>query len=189
VTTGEVGLTYDVPFDSLEALRANPDVVVQSGLSAHVWFVALNNKLSDPPFDNKAVRQAMNHAIDKQGIVRDILQGTAEVSSTPLSPIYGDVYNADVRKYPYDPAKAKALLAEAGYPDGFGNCEFMVPEIGSGMQSPFEMGTYIQANLAAVGIDCQIKTMEWGPILRPTATGRKWQKCQGTRPRVTLITC
>ena len=165
VTTGEIDLTYDVPFDSLDALRANPAVAVQSGLSAHVWFIALNTTLANPPFDNKLVRQAMNHAVDKQGIVRDILQGTAEVSVAPLSSIYGDSFNPDVRKYDYDPAKAKALLAEAGYPDGFSNCEFMVPESGSGMQSPVEMGTYIQANLAAVGINCQIKTLEWGAYL------------------------
>lgn len=165
ISTGEIGLTLDVPFDSLKDLEANPDVVVQQGLSAHVWFVALNNKLMDPPFSNKLVRQAMNYAIDKEGIVRDILQGTGVVSSSPLSPIYGDTHNPDVKKYPYDPAKAKELLAEAGFADGFGNCEFMVPESGSGMQSPVEMGTFIQANLMAVGINCQIKTMEWGAYL------------------------
>jgi peptide/nickel transport system substrate-binding protein len=165
VTTGEVDLTYDVPFDSLDSLRANPSVVVQDGPSAHVWFVALDTTRATPPFDNKLVRQAMNYAVDKQGIVRDILQGTAEVAVAPLSTIYGDSFNADVPRYDYDPAKAKALLAEAGFPDGFSGCEFMVPESGSGMQSPVEMGTYIQANLAAVGIDCQIKTMEWGAYL------------------------
>ncbi|HID66687.1 MAG TPA: ABC transporter substrate-binding protein, partial [Roseibacterium sp.] len=166
VVTGEVDLTLDVPFDSLKDLEANPDVVVQLGASAHVWFVVLNTQLSDPPFDNVLVRQAMNHAVNKKGIVDDILQGTALVSTGPLSPGYGDMQNPNVRLYPYDPDKARELLAQAGYPDGFGNCEFMVPESGSGMQAPVEMGTFIQANLAAVGIDCSIKTLEWGAYLK-----------------------
>jgi len=108
----------------------------------------------------------MNHAVNKESIVKDILQGTATISSGPLSPGYGDLQNADVRQYPYDPGKAKELLAEAGYADGFGGCEFLVPESGSGMQAPVEMGTFIQANLAAVGIDCSIKTLEWGAYLK-----------------------
>ncbi len=166
VSTGEIDLTVDVPFDSLDDLKANPDVVVQQGLSAHVWFVVLNTQLSDPPFDNVLVRRAMNHAVDKEGIVQDILQGTAQVSTGPLSPGYGDMFNPNVRKYPYDPDKARELLSAAGYPDGFGNCEFMVPESGSGMQAPVEMGTFIQANLAAVGINCSIKTLEWGAYLK-----------------------
>lgn len=166
VTTGEIDLTVDVPYDSLEALAANPDVELKLGASAHVWFVTLNTQLSSPPFDNVLVRQAMNHAVNKESIVNDILQGTATVSSGPLSPGYGDLQNTDVHQYPYDPDKARELLAEAGYADGFGDCEFMVPESGSGMQAPVEMGTFIQANLAAVGIDCSIKTLEWGAYLK-----------------------
>ncbi|THH34776.1 ABC transporter substrate-binding protein [Aliishimia ponticola] len=166
LTTGEIDLTVDVPFDSLESIKENPDVELQLGDSAHVWFVALNTQLSDPPFDNVLVRQAMNYAVDKEGIVKDILQGTASVSSGPLSAAYGALQNTDVKKYPYDPEKARALLAEAGHADGFGNCEFMVPESGSGMQAPIEMGTLIQANLAAVGINCSIQTMEWGAYLK-----------------------
>ncbi|MCF6317583.1 MAG: ABC transporter substrate-binding protein [Marinosulfonomonas sp.] len=166
ITTGEIDLTVDVPFDSLADLEANPDVMVKQGPSAHVWFVVLNTQLSDPPFDNVLVRRAMNHAVDKESIVRDILQGTAVVSTGPLSPGYGDMHNADVPQYPYDPDKARELLAEAGHADGFSNCEFLVPESGSGMQAPVEMGTFIQANLAAVGINCSIKTMEWGAYLK-----------------------
>lgn len=164
ISTGEIDLTYDVPVDSLDSLRDNPAVEVRTGLSAHVWYVVLNTQLSDPPFDNKLVRQAMNHAVDKVAIVDDILKGTGEVSYSPLSPIYGKYHNPEVQKYPYDPEKARALLAEAGYPDGF-QCEFLVPESGSGMQSPVEMGTLIQAYLMQVGINCSIKTMEWGAYL------------------------
>lgn len=183
ITTGEIGLTYDVPVESLDTLRADPNVTVDTGLSAHVWYVALNATLSDPPFDNKLVRQAMNYAINKESIVRDILQGTAVVSSSPLSPVYGAYYNEDVRQYPYDPEKAKALLAEAGHPDGFA-CEFLVPESGSGMQSPVEMATLIQANLSAVGINCSIQTMEWGAYLteyrnHPQMAQMSWNSAMG----------
>lgn len=164
ITTGEIDLTYDVPTESLNALRSDPNVVVLEGLSAHVWYVTLNVRLDDPPLSNKLVRQALNYAVDKESIVKNILQGTGVVAYSPLSPVYGEYHNENVARYPYDPAKAKALLAEAGYPDGF-SCKFMVPESGSGMQSPVEMATYIQANLAAVGVDCEIQTMEWGTYL------------------------
>jgi peptide/nickel transport system substrate-binding protein len=70
----------------------------------------------------------------------------------------------DVQRYDYDPERAKELLAEAGYEDGF-TCDFWLPESGSGMQQPVVMGTAIQADLAAVGIDCTIQTFEWGSYL------------------------
>lgn len=184
ISTGEIDLTYDIPVESLASLRENPDVAVKTGLSAHVWYVVLNTRLSEPPFDNKLVRQAMNHAIDKEAIVTEILQGTGEVSHSPLSPIYGAYHNPDVRQYPYDPDRARALLAEAGHPDGFSNCEFLVPESGSGMQSPVEMGTFIQAYLMQVGINCTIKTMEWGAYLTeyrnsPQMAQMSWNSTMG----------
>ena len=64
----------------------------------------------------------------------------------------------------YDPAKAKQLLAEAGYPNGFATT-LWVPESGSGMQSPVAMSTVIQSNLKAVGVNVTMQTMEWGAYL------------------------
>lgn len=143
----------------------------------------MNVTLSDPPLDSKLVRQALNYAVDKQALVEDILMGAGVVSVSPLSPIYGDYFNSNVQKYPYDPEKAWALLAEAGRPDGF-QCEFMVPESGSGMQSPLEMGTFSQANLAAVGVNCSIQTMEWGAYLKafregPQLAQMSWNSVMG----------
>ena len=70
-----------------------------------------------------------------------------------------------MQKYPYDLEKAKALLKDAGYPGGF-ELTFLVPESGSGMQSPVEMATVIQANLATVGVKAKIQTLEWGAYLK-----------------------
>ena len=183
ITTGEIDLTYDVPAESLDALRTDTNVAVLEGLSAHVWYFVLNTRLENPPFNKKLVRQAMNYAVDKEAIVKNILQGTGVAAYTPLSPVYGKTHNKDVRRYDYDPAKAKELLAEAGYPDGF-ECKFLVPVSGSGMQSPVDMGTYIQANLAAVGIRCEIQTMEWGAYLAeyrnsPQMAAMSWNSTVG----------
>src|SRR5262249_59163386 len=110
------------------------------------------------------VGQAMNYAVNKEAIIRDILKGTAVVAVSPLSPVYGLYAEPGVQRYPYDPEKAKALLKEAGQASGF-DVTFFVPESGSGMQSPVEMPPVIQANLAAVRGRAKIQTMEWGPYL------------------------
>jgi peptide/nickel transport system substrate-binding protein len=105
----------------------------------------------------------MNYAVNKQAIVDNLLQGTGVLAVNPLPPVVWG-YTADIQQYDYDPDKARELLAEAGYPDGF-SCSFWVPESGSGMQQPVAMGTAIQADLKAVGVDCEIQTFEWGTYL------------------------
>ena len=163
IKTGEIDLTMDVPPDSLADLRKDPDVVVAETNSSAVWYVALNTR--HPALKDKRVRQALNYAVQKEAIIRDILKGTAIVATTPLSPVYGPYHEDKTIRYPYDPEKAKALLKEAGFASGF-DVTFFVPESGSGMQSPVEMGTVIQANLAAVGVRAKIQTMEWGAYLK-----------------------
>ncbi|HEX7785363.1 MAG TPA: ABC transporter substrate-binding protein [Methylomirabilota bacterium] len=163
IKTGEVDMTMDVPPDSLAELRKDGDVVVAETNSSAVWYVALNTR--HPALKDRRVRQALNYAVQKDAIIRDILKGTAIVATTPLSPVYGPYHEDKTVRYPYDPAKAKALLKEAGFANGF-DVTFFVPESGSGMQSPVEMGTVIQANLAAVGVRAKIQTMEWGAYLK-----------------------
>jgi peptide/nickel transport system substrate-binding protein len=163
IKTGEIDLTMDVPPDSLADLRKDPDVVVAETNSSAVWYVALNTR--HPALKDRRVRQALNYAVQKEAIIRDILKGTAIVATTPLSPVYGPYHEDKTVRYPYDPEKARALLKEAGFASGF-DVTFFVPESGSGMQSPVEMGTVIQANLAAVGVRAKIQTMEWGAYLK-----------------------
>src|SRR5215470_17669436 len=163
IKTGEIDLTIDVPPDSLDDLRRDPNVVVAESNSSAAWYVALNTR--HPILKDKRVRQALNYAVNKDAIIRDILKGTAIVSKSPLSPVYGSYHEDQVTLYPYDPAKAKALLKDSGYPSGF-DLTFFVPESGSGMQSPVEMATVIQANLAQVGVRAKIQTMEWGAYLK-----------------------
>ncbi len=189
IKTGEIDLTMDVPPDSLDSLRKDPNITVAESNSSAVWYIALNTRHA--VLKDKRVRQAMNYAINKEAIIRDILKGTAIVSSGPMSPVYGPFHEEKTSRYPYDPEKAKALLKDAGYAGGF-EVVFLVPESGSGMQQPVEMGTVIQAQLQAVGIKAKIQTMEWGAYLKkyldgPDMAEMSWNPSIGDPDHVTYM--
>jgi len=164
---GEADIIVDVNPDSIESLEsdANYSVIKQDG--PHVWYVGLNTDKT--PFDDVKVRQAVNYAVDKESIVNDILKGTGTVSTQPLPNVLLG-HNPELEGYPYDPEKAKELLKEAGYADGF-TVNFLIPESGSGMQSPVPMSTAIQGYLQAVGITVNLTKMEWGTFLNEIGQG------------------
>ncbi|TCD13676.1 ABC transporter substrate-binding protein [Oricola cellulosilytica] len=159
--SGGLDIMVEVPPDSLQQFRTDDQFVVHEQAGPHVWFLILNAK--EGPFANKAVRQAANYAVNKSALVENILQGTAEVAAGPTPPAFAWAYNEGLEPYPYDPDKARELLAEAGY-DGE-ELTFYVTEGGSGMLDPIAMGTAIQADLEAVGMDVSIETYEWNTFL------------------------
>src|ERR1700687_475033 len=164
--TGAVDLIVSPPPDSVADLESSPKVTVRRQVGAHVWYLGFNN--SKKPFDDKRVRQALNYAVDKEAIVRDVLKGTGAVSKGPVLPgTWGD--EGGIKPFPYDPERAKKLLAEAGLASGF-STTLWVPESGSGMQSPVAMRTIIQSNLKAVGVNVTRQTMEWGTFLAKLRT-------------------
>ena len=164
--TGAVDLIVSPPPDSVADLESSPKVTVRRQVGAHVWYLGFNN--SKKPFDDKRVRQALNYAVDKEAIVRDVLKGTGAVSKGPVLPgTWGD--EGGIKPFPYDPERAKKLLAEAGLASGF-STTLWVPESGSGMQSPVAMRTIIQSNLKAVGVNVTLQTMEWGTFLAKLRT-------------------
>ncbi|VEF46330.1 peptide ABC transporter substrate-binding protein [Bacillus freudenreichii] len=159
--SGNIDFIVNVPPDDIDRLKGDDrlEVIEQPGM--HVWWTALNTQRE--PFNDVKVRQAVNYAINKEAIVEGILQGTGEVANSPVPPtVWG--HNPNAKNYEYDPEKAKELLKEAGYPDGF-EVTYWVPESGSGMQQPEQMAAAIQADLANVGIDVKIQTLEWGTYL------------------------
>jgi peptide/nickel transport system substrate-binding protein len=92
-----------------------------------------------------------------------VLEGTAEVAAGPTPPAFAWAYNEALEPYPYDPDRARALLAEAGMENP--EITFYVTEGGSGMLDPIAMGTAMQADLEAVGFDVTIETYEWNTFL------------------------
>ncbi len=159
--SGGLDIMVEVPPDSLTQFRDNDSYKVVEQAGPHLWFLILNVK--EGPFSDKKVRQAANYAINKKALVENILQGTAQVAAGPTPPAFAWAYNDALEPYPYDPEKAKALLAEAGY-DG-AEITFYVTDGGSGMLDPVSMGTAIQADLEAVGMKVNVETYEWNTFL------------------------
>ena len=157
---GGIDMLVEVPPVALSQFEGDRYKLVEQA-GPHVWFLILNTK--EGPFADKRVRQAANYAINKEAIVDNVLEGTAEVAAGPTPPAFAWAYNADLEPYPYDPEKAKALLAEAGVEGA--ELTFFVTEGGSGMLDPVAMGTAMQADLNAVGFDVKIETYEWNTFL------------------------
>ncbi|MEQ8896057.1 MAG: ABC transporter substrate-binding protein [Roseovarius sp.] len=157
---GGIDMMVEVPPTSMGQFEGD-EYTVHEQAGPHVWFLILNAK--EGPFADMKVRQAANYAINKEAIVNDVLEGTATVAAGPTPPAFAWAYNEDLDPYPYDPGKAKALIAEAGAEGA--ELTFYVTEGGSGMLDPVPMGTAIQADLEAVGFDVSIETYEWNTFL------------------------
>ena len=108
--TGEVHIIQEVPVDQIQALAGDAKVKVQSAQGTRMYMVEINTKL----ISDVRVRQALNHAINWDEIVKEIYGGRAHRVGTALLPS-GFGYNQNIKPYAYDPEKAKALLKEAGY--------------------------------------------------------------------------
>ncbi len=158
--SGGLDIMVEVPPVALSEFKNDQYQIVEAA-GPHLWFLILNCKSG--PFADKKVRQAANYAVNKEALVNQVLEGTAEVAAGPTPPAFSWAYDDKLQPYPYDPDKAKALLKEAGQPNP--KVTFYVTEGGSGMLDPVAMGTAIQADLAAVGFDVKIQTFEWNTFL------------------------
>jgi peptide/nickel transport system substrate-binding protein len=118
--TGAIDWIWDVPKDQAERIQANPAIVVKNAKTLRISYIAMDamGATSQKFFADKRVRQAMNHAINREAITKNLVGPASVVIHAACHP---DQFacTSDVRKYDYNPEKAKQLLAEAGYPNGF----------------------------------------------------------------------
>lgn len=159
--SGGIDMMVEVPPDNVATFAADRSFQLYEQAGPHLWFLILNMK--EGPMQDQRVRQAINYAIDKESLVNDVLQGTATVAAGPTPPAFNWAYNEELEPYPYDPERARELLAEA---DAEGaSITFYVTEGGSGMLDPLSMGAAIQADLADIGLNVSIETYEWNTFL------------------------
>lgn len=142
---------------------------ILSGNTNMVQVLALNNAAE--PFDDPLVRQAVNFAIDRQDLSNLIMEGQSTLLTTGMSPAMGEYYDSSVDgTITYDPEKAKALLVESGYPDGF-TATVKVP---SNYQIHVDTAIVIADQLARVGIKLDIVSVDWATWLSDVYQGRNF---------------
>ena len=153
---GQVDIAGNIGVDDLDTLDG-AGMLTAVGPAMSVLSIAFRQDKAGPLNDVR-VRQALNYAVDKKSLSDVLLRGLGPPAGQPAArQVTG--YNPDVRPYPYDPAKAKALLAEAGYPDGFAlHAEVMVDR-SPGDRAMFES---VVAALAKVGVTLELRTITFG---------------------------
>jgi ABC-type transport system substrate-binding protein len=135
----------------------------------NVGYLGINR--AHEPFNNLKVRQAIAHAINKAAITSALYApGAGEPAKEFIPPaVFG--YTKDLEDYPYDPAKAKELLKEAGFPDGIKTTLWVMPVSRKYFPVPDKIGQAIQADLKAAGIEAEIVQYDWGIYLDRAAAG------------------
>ncbi|MBB3772550.1 peptide/nickel transport system substrate-binding protein/oligopeptide transport system substrate-binding protein [Angulomicrobium tetraedrale] len=161
---GEVDIAGDgIPPAKFLEISKSPDAkdLIVDGQQLHTGYVTLNTKIK--PFDNVKVRQALNMAINKDRLVR-IVNGRATPANQPLPPAMPG-YDTAYKGYAYDVAKAKALLKEAGYADGFSTVLYS-----TNTDPQPRIAQAIQQDLAAVGVKAEIKALAQSNVIAAGGT-------------------
>jgi peptide/nickel transport system substrate-binding protein len=150
--SGDIDAMIDVPYNQMAQLEANPEIRTGSAKAFRADFVMLNTRVK--PLDDERVRQALNYAVDKQGLVQGVLFGNGEAAADAM-PVMA-YHDASLQAYPHDLAKAKELLKQAGLPSGF-SAAMLVP---SGDATAQQVGAALQSNLAEVGVKATLQQIE-----------------------------
>lgn len=158
----EFDMAISLPSDDIAVLEAN-DVKIRMSTNPSILSIAFRTvRLDDSPIKDARVRQALNYAVDKQSIADFILGGTSRVAHQPATPeLIG--YNPDAEPFDYNPEKAKQLLIEAGYPNGF-PLNFSV--YGGILPGDTLMFQKIAQDLAAIGVQTELRQISFPDYVR-----------------------
>src|SRR5262252_1935617 len=151
-------MPYPNPAD-LDAIKKDPNVQIMEQAGLNVGYLAFQT--TKKPFDDMRVRKAISMAIDKKAIIDAVYLASGVAAKNPIPPSLWS-YNDTVKDDPFDPAAAKRLLAEAGYPNGMETDLWAMP-----VQRPYNpnarrIAELMQADLAKIGVKAEIKSFEWG---------------------------
>ena len=165
---GEVDIIDFPAADDLPAMEADPDIQLIQQPGLNVGYLALNTQKE--PYNDKRVRQAMNYAINRQEIIEAVYGNAGQVAKNPIPPTMWS-FNDDIEPYPYVPEKARELLSEAGYADGFTTEIWAMPVARPYNPDARKIAEIMQAQLAEVNIKVEIISYEWGTYLDKASTG------------------
>ena len=165
--TGDGDLVAGIPPIQIEELQSDPNVKVLIETGYRTIFLGMNSTVK--PLDDVRVRQAVNYAIDRESIIKNVMR---DVASYPDSFMVSNVIDNSAKGlgcYEYNPEKAKELLAEAGYADGF-KLTLSTPEGRYAMDR--QVAEVVQAMLMEVGITAEINVLDWGAYSEQATSGQ-----------------
>jgi peptide/nickel transport system substrate-binding protein len=148
--SGGVDIIRNVPPDQIPVIQSSPNARISATKILRVNFLMLDSsgRASQTPLMNQKVRQAIAYAINVDEMLKEILGGYAERTATGVNPLHFG-FDPSIKPYPYDPERAKKLLTEAGYPNGF---EITLNTYSGSITSVDQMADAITGYLAKVGI-------------------------------------
>jgi peptide/nickel transport system substrate-binding protein len=156
VQRGEVDIIDAVPYDRIKELQGSPTVKITQRQGEQVY-VGLDT-LRVEPLKKREVRQALNYAVNAEALVKNLLLGYAVRLNGPMFPTTPG-YDEKQPAYAYDPERAKRLLAQAGYPNGF-EVEFAVSPAFQGIAKGTEVGEAIAGQLGRVGVRAKLNVQD-----------------------------
>ena len=169
--TGEAQFAFPIPYEQAEVLKRNSKLELVASPSIMQRYISMN--VTQKPFDNPKVREAINYAINRPALVKVAFAGFATPATGVLPPSIP--YSQAYQPWPYDPAKARELLKEAGYPQGFSTTLWSSHNHSTAQK----VLQFTQQQLAQVGIKVQVTAMDAGQ--RAAEVEGKGQKESGVR--------
>lgn len=161
--TGGADVIYDVAPADLSRIENDPNLTLIRRDNFSTTYIGFN--MAKEPFDDIRVRQAINYALDMGPIVENVYMGLGQPAKGALGPVVWGA-NQDVRSYEQDLDKAKQLLTEAGYPDGFSTTLWT-----NDNQQRMDIAEIVKNQLGQIGIEVSIEILEWGAYLERTGAG------------------
>ena len=163
---GQADWIWQYSPDQMQNLGRMPGIQTLTSESMRVAYMNMDaaGRTGDTPLKNEKVREAIMHAVDRQTMAKQFMPGGSRVLDAPCFPTQFGCDQAIAARYDYDPAKAKALLAEAGYPDGFDTelVGYLLPQWLGAMQN----------YLGAVGIRARVTQLQVGAVIQRSIEGR-----------------
>lgn len=151
-----------------EAIRKSDNLNLVETAVASSGFLTFNFK--DEKFQDRKVREALALGLDLNRLVEIVYQGTGHPTAAIIPPMFWG-HNADLKTRPYDPERAKELLVEAGYPNGFSTQVWAIPVIRPYMPNGRRAAEIVQADWAKIGVNVEIVTYEWAEYLQRSRAG------------------
>ncbi|MBF0101166.1 MAG: ABC transporter substrate-binding protein [Desulfobacterales bacterium] len=166
--TSAINVMDGIDPEMVNEIKKDKNLQLETRLGINVAWIEMNNEKK--PFDQVKVRQAVNYAINKPKLIKFVYQDLAIPAKNPIPPMMWG-YNDSIVDYEYNPEKAKQLLKEAGYENGFETTLLPIPVARIYMPQPQKIAEIVKNNLAAVGIKVKLVYYDWENYLAKLSAG------------------